>query len=404
MANTKNILCFVSAVLLALPAMAQTTSPTGGSGNLTSPNADILNSNEMVSYSFVGLDDFYSSGNWQHEMQILGGVYMGLTHDVEVGFGLSLANNSATIASGTSLRYFDVHGKYRFFGSRVEGKAAALSMYTTTGESPDSTALASGNSSRGFDLVYSQYRPGTDIHYALTMDTRDHKVYSGGAFVYETRPVLAISASRMMYTRTQRVYELGLIAQSATVNGVPDNNLYMTFGVHFNPNEDMRYMAGTMLDVPGGSGTLKASYFLGFQYTSRNLVRKNVTATNAGGQMPLASKSESTEMESDIDAGKLPQTKPIVPVCKAQVEIMNMSGITGLGQRTASELTDKGYCITAIHNEFIAMSYYSQLYYAADSETSAREISHEFSIKGEVSQRSLPENVDIRFIVGRDRQ
>jgi hypothetical protein len=412
MSRVKKIFCFLLVMLVTLPASAFTTSPDGGSGNFTSQSSDTVAPDEMVSYGLLGLDDFYSSGNRQHEMQILAGVYLGLSKNFEAGFGLSLANNSATIATGTSLRYFRAHGKYRYYGSRSAGHAAAVYVYSTTGEVPDAPSLASGDTNNGFQLTYSTYRPGTDIHYALTMDSRDYKVYTGGAFSYVLSPVFALSASRMIYTKTHRIYELGLKAESATVNSSPSGNLYLTLAAHFNHGEALKYSAGTILDVPGGVGALQARYFFGFTYSS-HYPKKKPDSTMVE-PMPSGQKAmEKTQVQAAVAPQKpAPVTattdKKTASVstntCRARVEVMDMSGVNGLGEKVAAQLRSKGYCVQSIYAEDNAMSFYSQLYYAEAMEDAAKELTKEFDIKGQVSQRALPVNVDIRFIVGRDRQ
>lgn len=412
MSLAKKITCFLLVMLVTAPASALTTSPSGGSGNYTSQSADTVDQSEMVGYGFLGLDDFYSPGARQYEMQILTGVYLGLADNIEAGFGISLANNSATISSGNSLRYFRAHGKYRFYGSRASGHAAALSMYSTTGEVPDAPSLASGNSNTGAELTYSSYRPRTDIHYALTMDTRDYKVYSGAAFSYALTPVVALSASRMIYTKHQRIYEIGLKAQSATVNSAPSGNIYLTLAAHFNPADALKYSAGTILDIPGGVGVLKARYFIGFIYSSRYSGQKNTTPMEKTTAAMVESAATTSPQETvaamksvpTVEATKAQFDAAQASTCKARVEILDMSGINGLGQKVASQLRDRGYCIQAIYVESNTMSFYSQLYYSEGKESVAKDMTKQFDIKGQVSQRALPVDVDIRFIVGRDRQ
>lgn len=404
------ILCFLLASQIAMPALAQTTSPDGGSGNLTSQSSDTLSPDSMVSYGYVGLDDFYASSNWQHEMQILTGVYMGLSDRMEAGFGLSLANNSATIATGSAVRYFRAHGKYRYYGSRSEGHAASLYVYSTTGEVPDKPSLASGSTNNGFQLTYTTYAPKSEINYALTMDTRDYKVYSGGAFSYALTPVLDLSASRMFYTKNDRVYELGLKAESATVNSNPSGNLYLVMAAHFDTHEALKYSAGTMLDFPGGQGALQARYFLGFTYKAKTPEAKRSADTTMSSQsaqqatQPVAVKEASKSMaqaESKLAAqAPMITTKP----CLARVEVMDMSGVNGLGEKVAEKLRQQGYCVSSVYTETNTMSFYSQLYYASDKEDAAKNLTKEFDIKGQVSERALPTNVDVRFIVGRDQQ
>jgi hypothetical protein len=392
-----------------LPATAFTTSPDGGSGNITSQSSDTLPSDSMVSYGMVGLDDFYGGSTWQHEMQILTGVYMGLTDRSEAGIELSLASNSSTIASGSSLRYFRAHGKYRFYGSRAKGQAASVYIYSTTGEVPDKPSLTSGKTSNGLQLTYSTYGAQSDVHYAMSMDTRDYKVYSGGVFSYELLPVLSLSASRMFYTNTDRIYELGVKAESATVNSSSNGNLYLVAGAHFNTQQALQYTAGVMLDIPGSVGALQARYFIGFTYTSEYSNRKRatppskpVTPAKAMGSVSQAVSTAPAKpkvMVPEVKSSAI-STKP----CLARVEVMDMSGITGLGEKVAEKLRDNGYCVPSVYSETNAMSFYSQLYYSTGNEDTAKELSRQFEIKGQVDQRALPADVEIRFIVGRDQQ
>jgi len=391
-----------------MPALAQTTSPDGGSGNLTSQSSDTVSPDTMVSYGYVGLDDFYASSNWQHEMQILTGVYMGLSDRMEAGVGLSLANNSATLASGSAVRYFRAHGKYRYYGSRSEGHAASVFLYSTTGEVPDKPSLASGSTNNGFQLTYTTYVPKSEINYTLAMDTRDYKVYSGGSFSYALTPVLDLSASRMFYTKLDRIYELGLKAESATVNNSSSGNLYLVMAAHFDTHEALKYSAGTMLDIPGGLGVMKARYFVGFTYQTKTPATKRPSDTTMSSQTikPMPVKEAPKPMAQAEGKLAAQAQAPMITTrpCLARVEVMDMSGVNGLGEKVTERLRKQGYCVSAVYTETNSMSFYSQLYYASDQEDAAKKLTKEFDIKGQVSERALPTNVDVRFIVGRDQQ
>lgn len=399
------ILCLTPFILYAVPSLALTTSPDGSTGNLTSQTSDTLSSDEMVSYGFIGLDDFYSKPDWQHEMNVSTGFYMGLSNRAEAGMGLSLANNSANIATGNSARYLKAYAKFRFYGSRSFGSAASVYFYSTTGEIPDNTSLASGKTNSGLQLTYSNYYPDSETTYALNMDTRDYKVYNSGSFNYELVPILSLSASRMFYTRYDRMYELGLTAQSATLSGTSNGNLYVVMAAHFNTNNRMKYSAGTVLDTGNGAGTLLARYFVGFSYNNSFGNRKRPARDVVEAEQQVPAKT-SVETEKKPAMVKEPEQAPpiLTTTCHGNVEIMDMSGIEGLGEKVASKLRRQGYCVPSVYTESRAMSYYSQIYYADGKALLARKLSKAFSIQGNIAERTLPTGVAVRFVVGRDQE
>lgn len=383
---------------------ASSSHPTGMTGTLTSSNAEIMKQGRIRYFAMLGVDDFYdpASGNGENEARLLTGIGFGISPNLEAGIAVSFAHNTAALSTGTELRYLRGQAKYRFYGSRGQGDAAAISLYSTTAELPSRPGLASGNSNTGIEFIYSELGVGGDTSYTLSKERRDYKIYNAGSFSYVNSPVLSLTASHLFRTELNRNYELGLRMESATVSGVVYGNTYLALGAHFATDQELNYLLGGLIDV-GGDGPNRSRYYFGFTYNSKFSRR---LGSNTGVKSSLSqSKAPVVETLAKSQAMlKKQQDKPVIKGCLAQVEIMDLSGSMGLAELLSSKLKKDGYCIRAIHKEANSHAYYSHLYYGLKKGEMAVGLAKKYKVQGEVSRRRLPSDVDIRFILGKDQR
>ena len=397
-----SLIC-ISAMFAISPVYAASSNhPAGLTGTMTSGSAEVMEQGSVRYFMMSGVDDFFDpSGNGEKEIRLLSGMTFGVSNKLEAGVALSLAHNSATIATGTGLRNIRGHAKYHFYGSRAQGKAAAFSIYATGAELVGTPGLASGESNSGVEVVYSSLGIEGDNHYALELGHRDYKSYSGGSFIYNNVPVVALSASHLFRTDLHRNYELGIKGESVTLSDTAYNNVYLSLAAHFATDQELSYLVGTLQDISGGNGANRARYYLGFTYTNkypRNLGMRHLNTMKSPEPVKLAM--------SPPPAAKVPEpvSKPVIQGCRAYVEIMDLSGLNGLAEQVTAKMKQDGYCIRAVHKEENSQAYYSHLYYALDKGELAVEMARVYKIQGEVSRRRLPADVDIRFILGSDQR
>ncbi|MDH5359762.1 MAG: LytR C-terminal domain-containing protein [Gammaproteobacteria bacterium] len=382
---------------------ASSNHPAGMTGTLTSGSAEVLNEGNIRYFAISGMDDFYdASGNGEREARVLSGATFSISKKLEVGVGLSFAHSASTIASGTELRYLRGEAKYLFHGSRAQGEAAAVSIYSTTGELPGNLGLASGNANTGMEVVYSELGVEGDNSYALGLEQKDYKLYNAGVFEYTGATVVSLSASHLFRTNLNRNYELGFKAESAAIGGVEYGNMYVSLGAHFATEQEMSYLLGAMLDLPGGEGPNRSRYFLGLTYTSK--YPRKLGALGSAMEKPREPvKLVLPRKEKPVVVVK-ESIAPIIKGCLAYVEIMDLSGVSGLSEQVAMKLKKDGYCIRAVYKEESSQAYYSHLYYGLEKGEMAVGLARSYKIQGEVSRRSLPSDVDIRFILGKDQR
>ena len=397
----------VAALLSTFPVYAASSNhSTGMTGTLTSSNAEIMKQGSIRYFGMLGMDDFYdtASGNGEREARLLTGMGFGISPKLEAGIAVSFAHNTPALSTGTELRYLRGQAKYRFYGSRGQGDAAAVSLYSTTAELPLKPGLASGNSNTGIEFIYSELAVDGDTSYSLSKEQRDYKIYNAGSFSYISAPVLSLTASHLFRTKLNRNYELGLRMESATVSGVAYGNTYLVLGAHFATEQELSYLFGTQIDLASSGGPNRSRYYLGFTYTSK-FSRK--LGSNTTEQKPRLSQIKPPVVETlaktQASLKKQPG-KPVIKGCLAQVEIMDLSGSNGLAELLSSRLKKDGYCIRSIHKEANSHAYYSHLYYGLEKGETAVALAKKYKVQGEVSRRRLPSDVDIRFILGKDQR
>lgn len=397
---------FVPALLFFSSALhaASSNHSAGMTGTLTSSTAEVMREGNIRYFAISGVDDFYDvSGNGEIEGRLLTGATFAVSNKLEVGVGLSLAHSVSTIASGTELRYLRGQAKYLFYGSRAQGDAAAASIYSTTAELPGKPGVTSGNANTGLELVYSKLGVKGDTTYAVEMEQRDYKLYNAGLFEYTGASVLSLSASHLFRTDLNRNYELGLRAESAAISGVNYNNMYMSLAAHFATDKELSYLAGAMLALPGSQGPNRSRYYLGLTYSSK-YPRKLGQFKSSMDKPPKISMQASSKVEKAKEVIVKEQPKVVPKGCLAYIEIMDLSGVSGLSAQLSGRLKKDGYCIRAIHTEDNSHAYYSHLYYGLDKGELAVGMARKYKVQGEVSRRSLPSDVDIRFILGKDQR
>jgi len=397
---------FGLALLISTSALyaASSNHPAGMTGTLTSGTAEVMTEGNIRYFAISGMDDFYdASGNGVREGRMISGGTFGITRKLEIAVGLSFAHSAPTVAAGTELRYLRGQAKYLFYGSRALGKAAAVSLYTTTAELPGNLGLASGNANTGIEFIYSELGVGGDTTYAMELEHRDYKLYNAGNFEYQQAPVLSLSASHLFRTDLNRNYELGLRAESAAISSANYNNIYLTLAAHFATDQELSYLVGAMLDIPGGIGPNRSRYYLGLTYTSKYPRKLGPLGSSIEEPVQTAIPPPAKIKKPIIVLAK-EKSKPVVKGCSAYIEIMDLSGVNGLSDQVSNKLKKDGYCIRAVYKEENSHAYYSHLYYSLDKGEMAVGLARSYKVQGEVSRRSLPSDVDIRFILGKDQR
>ncbi|MBD3610791.1 MAG: LytR C-terminal domain-containing protein, partial [Gammaproteobacteria bacterium] len=325
--------------------------------------------------------------------------------------------------SGT--READVYMKHRFTGKvGARGLSVAASLSSTLVAGDPSTNVSDGQSHRGAELHISHWTDTSGFHMNIGMAT--NSIYSESTMpMFTTVDMLTASMGVEMGISDGMAFNLQALASQNTATD--DENLHLAANYHYTPSKSMAFTFGAAWGIPSNRSNPATSVYFGMAYSPASQSQSRFARLNPDRDYHLQNqilmdKAEQIDqrvarIEASLQklANSLATSKQVMPVPresvidrssmmapKLYVEIINETGITGLGDKIATSLRSKGYAVTAVRTAPVRKKKRSIIQYREGMAEEAITLGH--SLKGDqivIKGRTMGD-ADVQLFLGND--
>lgn len=329
------------------------------------------------------------------------GLGYGLSDRLSLGLGGTMAGITA---DAQGLKKINLLAKLHLGGSHEEGIGVSIAAYKGLLVAPRTEGLGSGDATFGAMANISLYNESTTVHLSLGGEQTDLK--QPGAGFLSDQVILLGGGLEYRWQPDWTLLVEGLFTRSNT----EDDNLIVAPSLHYRPQGPLSYYARFAAGIPSDSSLPEYSAMAGIRYqfwsgdavaepqaqAQRSMVAGRGQRSDRGQQtaaigqlsappamvaQPVAELPIPAEVKEDLlgisqsQALLLQQlesmrsemnrmaTRPENALAK--VEILNASGIEGLGEVVGRLLTLRGYSIASISDLGTAIEQPTQIYYMA---------------------------------------
>jgi len=454
-------------VLLALTlllincATVQATTPTlaGPSGLILTRTAEILDTGEH-SATFFGVMDSYDldidGAEKVSDTEYIGAFHFLMFENLELGIVASQFSPDTENISRTETRYLNGVGKVRLAGGRDRGYGIAASGYASLNRYKADPLVSSGEDIYGGEFNVSFFGEGASLHLAAGSKQDDVRVFTlvSSTFVYAKQNYVTVALE--MTPTDNFSYSLEWLRSTITEkNGLTHaGEIYQIAMASMKYNVDrFTFSAGAGMEIPDKDADPEYDhykYILGLTYgydKPKEAAKPAAMPANSPMTAPFNSISkELDELRGEIEniksnksklteeeANAQPMLEPVIeaeteagasveavavgtgaaaaagskkgsnPYEYLRVEVINVSGIEGLGEDVAAMLEKAGFNIVKVESLDVSNKKKSFVLHKKafinEGVMVAREIPKDQDVL--VSTR-LSSKVDVRVVVGKD--
>ena len=448
------ILLLALTLIFANCALATATTPTlaGPSGLVLTRTAEILDTGEH-SATFFGIMDKYEvdEGEKFSDTEYIGAFHFLMFENLELGIIASKLQPDTKNLSRSETSYINGVGKVRLAGGRDQGYGIAASGYASLNRYKADPLVSSGEDIYGGEFNVSFFGEWASLHLSAGSkqdDVRTFTSISSSIFVYAKQNYITVA---LEMTPTPNIsYSLewmrGKINEKNHIDHVDEVYQMAMLSAKYSVS-NFTFSAGAGMEIPDSDADPDYDhykYLIGLSYgydrpkeapkpvrtplaspmtAPFNSISKELDALRGEIENIKNNKSKLTEGEAIAQ----PMLEPVVPVeteavasveaVEAEtstkkgsnpyeylrVEVINVSGLAGLGEDVADILEDAGFNIVKV--ESLEVSNKSKSFilhkkaFINEGVMVAREIPKDQDVL--VSKR-LSSKVDVRVVVGKD--
>ncbi|MDT8318687.1 MAG: LytR C-terminal domain-containing protein [bacterium] len=457
------IILLALTLIFANSTLATAATPTlaGPSGLVLTRTAEILDKGEH-SATVYGIMDKYEvdEGEKVSDTEYLGAFHFLMFENLELGVIASMLQPDTENISRSETSYLNGIGKVRLAGGRDRGYGIAASGYASLNRYKADPLVSSGEDIYGGELNVSFFGEGASLHLAAGAKQDDVRAFTlvSSTFVYAKQKYVTVAVEmtptpdfsyslewmrstineKDNVTHLSEIYQMVMLSAKYSVNKftfsvgagmeIPDKDadpeydhfkylLGITYGYN-KPKEAAPKPAVIPAGMPSNSPITAP-----FNSISRELdelrgeiedIKNNkskLTEEEAIAQ-PMLEPVDAVETEAGAPveatavaavAAKTPTKKGSNPYTYLRVEVINVSGIAGLGENVARILEKAGFNVVKV--ESLEVSNKSKSFILHKKEfinegvMVAREIPKDQDVL--VSKR-LSSKVDVRVVAGKD--
>jgi len=443
------ILLLALTLIFANHTLATAATPTlaGPSGLVLTRTAEILDKGEH-SATVLGVMDKYDvdGGKSVSDTEYIGAFHFLLFENLELGVVGSMLQPDTKNLSRSETSYLNGVGKVRLAGGRDRGYGIAASGYASLNRYKADPLVSSGEDIYGGELNVSFFGEGASLHLAAGAKQDDVRAFTlvSSTFVYAKQkyitvavemtptPNLSYSIEWMRSTITEKdnkthlneIYQMAMLSAKYSVNRftfsagagmeIPDSDanpdythfkylLGLTYG--YDKPKEAQKPANSPMTAPFNSISKELDELRGEIEDIKNNKSK-LTEEEAIGQ-PMLEPVEPviTEAGASVEAvaAAVPAKKGSNPYEYLRVEVINVSGLAGLGEDVAHILEKAGFNIVKVESLEVSNKQKSFVLHKKEFINEgvmvAREIPKDQDVL--VSKR-LSSKVDVRVVVGKD--
>ncbi len=433
----KIILPFIFILILSGSAFAATPSLSGGSGLLVMKTADLTEKGGHSISLFAGEERFLNANTKSYDTIISPGYLFSVTDTIEFGVTATYLFDDSTEsrlsgAVGT--------GKYRVAGNGEDGFALAISAYGSLYTREDEgDAFSSGEGTYGGEIHLSHFGRITNLHLSAGGGRGDVKVFSPDEGFISDK-VVTVNAGVELKALPELTISLEMLG--SRYQDLERDNLIIMPSVKYTSGGQLTFMCGIGYGVRTTKSQPESRILAGFSYglnppkkitphvsarinrlaSETKTLREEVDALKEGAGTAGSSNTLDTlrrEISSLVnkqailqeEISRLTGKQPAKPLSKdarpdrasLRVEIFNASAIPGLAMKVANILKKKGYNVIRIKALKGSREAKTVIWHRKEVMYLAVDLGHKIPATQWVKPGiGLPDNIDVRIIVGRD--